>query len=39
VLRTGTLAQVAPADLDVPVLGQLALAELAFVGDGLEPGS
>ena len=31
------LAQVAPADLDVAVFGQYAVAELAF-GDALEPG-
>jgi hypothetical protein len=36
-LQAGTVAQVASADLDVTILGQLALAELAF-GNALEAG-
>jgi hypothetical protein len=32
------LAQIPPADLDIPILGQLAPAQLPL-GDALEPGS
>jgi hypothetical protein len=32
-----SLAQITPADLDIPILGQLALPEFSF-GDPLEAG-
>jgi hypothetical protein len=37
-IPTRHLAQVPPADLDIPIVGQLALPEFSL-GDALEPGS